>query len=121
MWTLERRKIRIHRPDSLADFFQKDFRAGARAANAEGCVVRDVLRLAFEAYAHDGPIDHGRRILGDSILVNICGHADDFAPVVRGGDANAFADGVGGRIPIFACEIFRNDGDGKASCKCPST
>ncbi len=51
--------------------------------------------------------------MADAVVVNVGGDADDFAPVVGGGDANAFADGVGGRIPIFASEIFRNDGDGK--------
>src|SRR5579859_3001177 len=110
---VRKRKVRINRPHSFANFLQKSFRACARTPNAETHVIRHRVCTAFEMNPHDRPVDHGGRILADTVTVNVGGDADNLAPVVCGGDTNAFAKSVGWGIPILASKILRNDGNRK--------
>jgi hypothetical protein len=88
-------------------------RADAGAAQGERHITHYKGVLAFEVIHHEGPINGGVGGLTDAVFVDIADDTDNFAPVVFGADANAFAERGGGVMPMFAGDVFRDDGDGE--------
>ena len=71
------------------------------------------LFLAFKAVQHQRPVDRSGCRLAHAVVVHVAGHADDLAPVIGVGDADALAQCILRTVPIFLRKILRDDGDGE--------
>src|SRR5207249_6663661 len=87
------------------------FRTGTRTAHEEGCAAAKADFVALEVILDHRPVRDAGRGLINAVFANVGDHADDFAPLVFAGYADALAEGVLRRVPIFASEVLRNDAD----------
>jgi len=103
------REIGIDRPDRLPDLADKVLRAGQWTANDESYVAVGTKRTAIEFCQQRGPVDGGAGGLFQTVVVHISDDADNFAPIIKRRESNAFAQRFGRSTPVFAALVFGND------------
>src|SRR5215471_183248 len=69
--------------------------------------------IAFEVVYQNRPVCDGGRVFIHAIVVNVAHNAYDLPPIIFCAYSNTLAEGIRRISPVLACEILRDDGNGK--------